>query len=102
MERPTNFKNYRGQEEREGVSATEGNIDSYFSFLTTLSCKWWNTIDHPDLLEQLLSTNYANKGKRDLSVACGWAYYAASIPRSRFSRQSEIQSEIVHYSENYV
>jgi hypothetical protein len=102
MERPTSFKNYRGQEERDGVSATEGNIDTYFSFLTTLSCKWWNTIDHPELLEQLLSMNYANKGKRDLGVSTGWCYYAASIPRSRFTRPVEGDKPIVHFHENFV
>jgi hypothetical protein len=100
MERPTTFKNYRGQQERDGVSATEGNIDAYFTFLTTLSCKWWNTIDHPDLLEQLLSMNYANKGKKDLGVACGWALFAATIPTSR--KAFIEQSEIIHYHENYV
>lgn len=102
MERPTSFKNYRGQEERDGVSATEGNIDTYFSFLTTLSCKWWNTIDHPELLEQLLSMNYANKGKRDLGVSTGWCYYAASIPRSRFTRPVEGDKPIRHFTDNFV
>lgn len=101
MARPTSFKNYRGQEETDGVSATEGNIDAYFSFLTTLSCKWWNTIDHPDLLEQLLSMNYANKGKKDLGVACGWAIYASTVPTNRMIHREE-QAKIVHYTENYV
>jgi hypothetical protein len=102
MERPTSYKNYRGQEEREGVSATEGNIDAYFSFLTTLSCKWWNTIDHVDLLEQLLSMNYANRGKKDLGVSTGWAYYSASIPRSRYTRPPQEDTTVVHFYEQYV
>lgn len=100
MERPTAFKNYKGQEERDGVSATEGNIDAYFSFLTTLSCKWWNTIDHPDLLEQLLSMNYANKGKKDLGVACGWSIFASTVPRTR--KIWVEPTEIVHFHENFV
>lgn len=100
MDRPTNYRNYKGQEERDGVSATEGNIDAYFSLLTTLSCKWWNTIDHPDLLEQLLSMNYANKGKKDLGVAAGWALYAATVPTSR--KFFVEQSEVVHWTEQYV
>lgn len=100
MERPTAFKNYKGQEERDGVSATEGNIDMYFGLLTTLSCKWWNTIDHPDLLEQLLSTNYANRGKKDLSVGAGWALYASTVPQTR--KVFIEQKEIVHFHENFV
>lgn len=102
MDRATNSRNYKGQEERQGITAHEGSIDSYFSFLTTLSCKWWNTIDHPDLLEQLLSMNYANKGKRDLGVSTGWAYVAASVPRSRYTRTMESQKQLHHFTEQYV
>lgn len=97
MEKPTDRKNAKGQVEREGVSATIGNIDTYFSFLTTLTAKWSGTIDHPRVLEQLLSMNYKNRGKKDLGVAVGWAEFAASQPRSAFKRQ--IQEEITHYQE---
>lgn len=100
MEKPTATKNAKGQQERDGVSATTGNIDTYFSFLTTLSCKWANTLDHPDLIEQLLSMNYANRGKKDLGVAAGWAEFAANQPRSRYKQQE--QKTIIHYHENYV
>jgi len=97
MEKPTDRKNAKGQVEREGVSATIGNIDTYFSFLTTLSTKWANTIDHPRVLEQLLTTNFKNRGKKDLSVACGWMEFAASQPKSSFRKQ--IQEELTHYQE---
>lgn len=100
MDQGTNYKNYRGKTETDGVSATEGNIDAYFSFLTTLSCKWWNTIDHPDLLEQMLSTNYANKGKKDLAVACGWALYGAAMPQGR--KIYIEQEKLTHFHEFYV
>lgn len=100
MEKPTNFKNYRGQTERDGVTATEGSIDMYFGLLTTLTCKWWNTIDHVDLIEQLLSTNYQNRGKKDLSVAAGWALSAATV--TRIKRQVAPPQEIVHFTEQYV
>lgn len=97
MEKPTDRKNSKGQIEREGVSATIGNIDTYFSFLTTLSAKWANTIDHPRVIEQLLSMNYKNRGKKDLGVAVGWAEFASNQPRSSFRKQ--IQESITHYQE---
>lgn len=97
MEKPTDKKNSKGQQETEGVSATTGNIDTYFSFLTTLSAKWANTIDHPRVLEQLLSMNYKNRGKKDLGVACGWMEFAANQPKSRFTKQ--IQSTLAHFQE---
>lgn len=97
MEKPTDKKNARGQQEREGVSATIGNIDSYFSFLTTLSAKWAGTIDHPRVLEQLKSMNWANRGKKDLGVACGWAEFAANQPRSTVRKQ--IAEQTTHFQE---
>ncbi len=97
MEKPTDRKNAKGQQETEGVSATIGNIDTYFSFLTTLSTKWANSIDHPRVLEQLLSMNFKNRGKKDLGVACGWMEFAANQPKSRFTKQ--IQEQLTHYQE---
>ena len=34
MEKPTDRKNAKGQQETEGVSATTGNIDTYFSLVS--------------------------------------------------------------------
>lgn len=101
MEKPTQKGNYRGQVEREGMSATTGNIDTYFTLLTTLSCKWWNTLDIPDLLQQLLSMNWANRGKKDLGVAAGWALIAATTTVSR-KVQSQQGEKVRHFSTNYV
>lgn len=97
MEKPTDKKNSRGQSEQEGVSATIGNIDTYFSFLTTLTAKWANTIDHPRVIEQLLSTNFKNRGSKDLSVAVGWCEFAANQPRSFYKKQ--VQSQVIHHQE---
>lgn len=97
MPKPTDRKNSQGKQEIEGVSATLGNIDTYFSFLTTLSAKWANTIDHPRVLEQLLSTNFKNRGRRDLSVSTGWCEFAANQPRSTYKKQT--QQTITHYQE---
>jgi len=100
MEKPNLRPNVKGQVEREGMSATTGNIDTYFSFLTTLSCKWWNTIDHPDLLEQLLSMNWANRGKKDLGVAAGFACVAST---SAVVRKNQVeQTKVIHHTVNYV
>lgn len=100
MEKPNLRPNVKGQVEREGMSATTGNIDTYFSHLTTLSCKWWNTIDHPDLLEQLLSMNWANRGKKDLGVAAGFACTAATSQVSRKTQSTSTQT--LHFTQNYV
>lgn len=97
MEKPTDKKNSQGKEEKDGVSATLGNIDTYFSFLTTLTAKWSNTIDHPRVLEQLLSTNFKNRGTKDLSVAVGWMEFAANQPRSTYRKQ--IQETLIHHQE---
>jgi len=97
MEKPTDQKNSRGKQETEGVSATIGNIDTYFSFLTTLTAKWANTIDHPRVLEQLLSMNWKNRGKRDLGVSTGWCEFAANQPRSRYKKQE--QQQLHHHTE---
>lgn len=97
MQKPTDKKNSKGQQEQDGVSATLGNIDTYFSFLTTLSAKWANTIDHPRVLEQLLTTNFKNRGTKDLSVAVGWCEFAANQPKSAYKKQA--QQQITHYQE---
>jgi len=97
MDKPTDKKNNKGNQEKEGVSATIGNIDTYFSFLTTLSAKWSGTIDHPRVIEQLLSTNFKNRGSKDLSVAVGWCEFAANQPRSAYKAQA--QKELIHHQE---
>lgn len=100
MDKPTSFKNARGQSEKHAVSATLGNINMYFEFLTTLTCKWSGTLDHAVLIEQLLTMNFKNRGKKDLGVACGFAEYAAAQPTRSFTRQDKKQ--VVHWQENYV
>lgn len=100
MDRPSHIRNAKGQTEQHGVSATTGNINTYFEYLTTLSCKWANTIDHPDVLEQMLTMNWQNRGKKDLGVAVGWCEYASAQPTMKYTRQE--QQRIHHFSENYV
>lgn len=97
MERPNAPKNAKGQQEQGGISATIGTIDNYFSLLTTLSAKWANTIDHPRVLEQLLSMNWENRGKKDLGVSTGLCEIAATQPKSGYKKA--VQEEVKHYDE---
>lgn len=101
MDRPNLSKNSKGKSEEEGVTATEKTIDEYFGYLMTLSCLWANTIDHPDILEQLLTMNWANRGQKDLGVAVGWCEYACKIPNF-YKPKTKEQKSSVYFTENYV
>lgn len=76
-DKATNVSNYNGKKEEEGVHATTKSWQDIFSYLETYISKWANSLDHPDLIGQLLTTNYKNKGERDLSVSFGWTLYHA-------------------------
>lgn len=101
MEKPTTVKNHKGQTEKGGVTATESSVSMYFDFITTYTCTMANALDHPDLVSQLLSMNFANRGKKDLGVAFGWALYASMQRKSRWhgDRQSK---EVKHFEEYHV
>jgi len=101
MDKPTTVKNYKGQSEKGGVTATEGSINMCFDFITTYTCTMANAIDHPDLLAQLLTMNWNNRGKRDLGMAFGWALYAnlQKKPRWHGDKQKQI---VQHYTEYHV
>lgn len=101
MDKPTDVKNYKGQTEKGGVTATENSINMYFDFITAYTCNMANAIDHPELLQQLMSMNWKNRGKKDLGVAFGWALYASMQrkPRWHGDRQKQV---IKHYTDNYV
>lgn len=102
MDKPTDVKNYRGQSEKDGVTATTNSIDMYFSFLQTFTVKWANTIDHPDLCAQLASMNWKNRGKRDLGVAAGWALYQSYQPRGKRKEPKPDAEPVRHFRENLV
>lgn len=101
MDRPNLTKNAKGKSEEDGVTATEKTIDEYFGYLMTLSCLWANTIDHPDILEQMLTMNWANRGQKDLGVAVGWCEYACKVP-NYFKPKTIEQKQSTYYTENYV
>lgn len=77
MDNSKGVKNHAGQVESWGVSANEKSIDYYFSLLSTITNKWWNTIDIPVILDQLKSMNVENRGSKDVGVAAGICEIAA-------------------------
>lgn len=99
MDNVTLSKNVKGKSEEDGVTATEKTIDEYFGYLMTLSCKWANTIDHPDVLEQMLTMNWKNRGEKDLGVAVGWCEYACKVP-IHYRKKTEEQKGSVYFEEH--
>jgi len=98
MDKPTDVKNYKGQTEKGGVTATENSISMYFDFITSYTCTMANALDHPDLLNQLMTMNWKNRGSRDLGVAFGWALYAAMQKKPRWHGDKQ-KREIQHFTE---
>ena len=94
------IRNYKGQSESDGISANTKSINTYFELLSTLTNRWCNTIDHPDLLMQLMSMNWKNRGKRDLGVAAGFCELADTLPRLKYKPQE--QTEIQHFTEREI
>ena len=100
LEKPNTTKNYKGKTETGGITASVGVIDTYFSHLQTLSAKWSGTIDLPNILEQLLSMNWDNRGKKDLGVSVGLCELADKLPKTKFTQRK--QQEVHHWTENIV
>lgn len=101
MDKPTDVKNYKGQSEKGGITATENSISMYFDFLTSYTYNFVNAIDHPDVLSQLKIMNWSNRGKLDLGVALGWALYASHQAKPRWHGDKQ-QRTITHYTDNVV
>lgn len=83
MDRPTNVKNVRGKTEKDGVTATVNSMNMCFDFITTYTFEMANAIDHPDLLSQLMTMNWKNRGDKDLGVAFGWMLYAFNQKKTK-------------------
>lgn len=101
MDKPTDVKNYKGQTEKGGVTATENSISMYFDFITAYTFTMSNAIDHPLLLMQWSTMNYKNKTKKDLGVAGGWALYASKQKKARWHGDKQ-KKEVRHFTVNYV
>lgn len=99
MDNSKTVKNYKGETEDWGISASEKTIELYFSLLSTITNLWWNTIDHIDLTGQLKSMNYENRGRKDLGVAAGFCEIAAQRelpgPKDRTVEKSVHFDEII-------
>lgn len=102
-DKPSLSKNYKGQQEKDGVTGSEKTFNECFSFIETYTYKWVGAIDHPDLCAQLLTMNWQNRGEKDLGVAFGWCLYHSfqQIPLQR-NREEEEGEDVVHFYENYV
>lgn len=99
MDNSSGLKNYRNETESWGMSANEKTIEHYFSLLSTVSNMWHNTLDHIDLIDQLKSTNYENRGRRDLSVAAGVCEVAA---QKEISKPKEREGEVIEHFAEYL
>lgn len=86
-------KNHKGQTESEGITGHDKSFQDQFSFIETYVAKWCNAIDHPDLISQLSTMNYKNRGDRDLGVAFGWALYHAQQKPYAVSREKEVNEK---------
>ena len=100
-DKPTTYKNYKGQVEKEGVTATQDSFRVCFDLIMTYTSLYMNACDHIDLVKQWMSMNWDNRGEHDLGVAAGWALYAATVPKSKINL-TEKQAKLLHFSENSV
>lgn len=103
-DKPSLSQNYKGQFEKDGVTASEKTFGECFSFIETYTYKWFNAIDHPDLTTQLLSMNWNNRGERDLGVAFGWCLYHSyqQSHTRKIVKHEDGDDDTVHFYENYV
>lgn len=101
-DKPSMVKNAKGQSEKDGVTATNKSFNDCFSYIETFSAKWTNTLDHEDLISQLLTMNWANRGEKDLGVAFGWALYHANQSAPRRIEQERDAEETIYWEENAV
>lgn len=103
MEKPTSISNVKGKVEKDAVTMSEKTGNMMFDYITTYTCKMANAIDHPELLAQLLSMNWGNRGKKDLGVAFGWMLYAFNNKKQKrpIDKEEEVTG-VEHWEENVV
>lgn len=100
-DKPQTYKNYKGQVEKEGVTATQDSFRVCFDLIMTYTSLYMNACDHIDLVKQWMSMNWDNRTEHDLGVAAGWALYAATVPKSKIDL-GEKNAKMIHFSENSV
>lgn len=92
----------RPNTEEEGMTASEGTIDAYFSFLQTETSTHCNTIYLPPVLTDLCSMNMKNRGTKDLGVACGYSLVAEGSPYPKYSQRYSEGVEEEEYHNTYL
>lgn len=102
MDKPTSQKNVKGKTEKDGVTMTEKSATDIFNYITTYTCKWANAIDHPELISQLLTMNWENRGKKDLGVSFGWMLYAFNNKKIKAPVDKEEESSHIEHWEEHV
>lgn len=100
MDKPTDVKNYKGKTEKDGVTATVQSMNMCFDFITSYSFDMINAIDHPDLLAQLMTMNWKNRGQKDLGVAFGWMLYAFSTKKTKLRDIEGSDEPVEHWNYN--
>lgn len=90
--------NYKGQTESDGISATDKSFQDCFAYIETYTAKWCNAIDHPEVIRELQTMNYKNRGKKDLGVSLGWCLYQAhQRPYSSRRKEGDKKSRTVYW-----
>lgn len=93
---PTKSTN-QGKGMVEGITATDNTKNQYFELLMIESAKYYNTIDHPEAIDQIKTMNWDNATERDLGVACGWANVAELKVSKPINYQQKLEQ--VHFEE---
>lgn len=93
---PTKSTN-QGKGQVEGITATDNTKNQYFELLMIESAKYHNTIDHPEIIEQVSTMNWDNATERDLGVAAGWSNVAELSVVKQVNHQQKVEES--HFAE---
>lgn len=93
---PTKSTN-QGKAQVEGITATDNTKNQYFELLMIESAKYHNTIDHPEIIDQVKSMNWDNATERDLGVAAGWSNVAELAVVKKVNYEQKLEQ--LHFEE---
>lgn len=93
---PTKSTN-QGKGQVEGITATDNTKNQYFELLMIESSKYHNTIDHPEIIDQVATMNWENATERDLGVAAGWSCVAELSVMKRVNYDEKVEAH--HFEE---
>lgn len=99
------IKNYKGQQEALGLTATEKTVQSYFSAIGKYVSEYGNCFDIPEQIDQLMSVEYDTRTRFDLAVATGFCEIAAAQKFQKaqnwHQNETDIGLQLEEYEENY-